>query len=466
MVFWFPIIFALYPGTLINDTWGQLSEYIRYYNIGGTYYGRLSDHHPFVDTLIMGSIITPFGEKLQNWQLGFFVYTILQVILTACSFSCAIIYLYKKLNVKSLYLFVITLFYSLCPIFPISAQTISKDALFAWVYVLFMILFVEAINTQGKCFYNIKYVLPMIAVSVLCICTKKVGLYVIGISLLSIVVCIPKVRVRSLVTFGIVIFISVGIMGLIKSSMGVLPGGKQEMVSIPFQQTARYIKEHKNDITKQEYQSIGKLIDIKTVDEKYDPINADPIKGYEDKTNVKEFKNYLLSWYQEGLRHPKTYFAAFNAMVSGWFSFTEYIPLTNMEWHSQLNTKLMPESSAIRPKFFNSSSKIVQEVFDNLYYNSIFQIFLSYAFYAALMPGFIVATICRKWDVRKLKYYWIMVIPLILSIVLGCWLSPVSIALEGKRYLYPVIYTIPFMIGICFSMYQDQIMENNNSKKR
>jgi len=59
-----------------------------------------------------------------------------------------------------------------------------------------------------------------------------------------------------------------------------------------------------------------------------------------------------------------------------------------------------------------------------------------------------------------------MVIPLILSIVLGCWLSPVSIALEGKRYLYPVIYTIPFMIGICFSMYQDQIMENNNSKKR
>ncbi|WP_323067763.1 DUF6020 family protein, partial [Limosilactobacillus reuteri] len=195
-------------------------------------------------------------------------------------------------------LFVITLFYSLCPIFPISAQTISKDALFAWVYVLFMILFVEAINTQGKCFYNIKYVLPMIAVSVLCICTKKVGLYVIGISLLSIVVCIPKVRVRSLVTFGIVIFMSVGIMGLIKSSMGVLPGGKQEMFSIPFQQTARYIKEHKNDITKQEYQSIGKLIDIKTVDEKYDPINADPIKEYEDKTNVKEFKNYLLSWYQ------------------------------------------------------------------------------------------------------------------------------------------------------------------------
>lgn len=80
MVFWFPIIFALYPGTLINDTWGQLSEYIRYYNIGGTYYGRLSDHHPFVDTLIMGSIITPFGEKLQNWQLGFFVYGRLQEI--------------------------------------------------------------------------------------------------------------------------------------------------------------------------------------------------------------------------------------------------------------------------------------------------------------------------------------------------------------------------------------------------
>lgn len=443
-----------------------MSEYVRYYNIGGVYNGQLSDHHPFVDTLIMGSIITPFGESFHNWQLGFFIYTIIQVILTASSFAFAVVYLYRKLKVKPLYLLGIMLFYSLCPIFPISAQTISKDALFSWIYVLFILLFIEAIRTQGKCFKNNKYIFLIVIISVFCICTKKVGLYIIGASLLAIVIFIPKVRIRSLITFSIVIFISVGVMGVVKNSMGILSGGKQEMFSIPFQQTARYIKEHRNDVSRREYQSINKLIDIKTIDEKYDPINADPIKGYEDKTNIKEFKDYLLSWYQEGLRHPKTYFAAFNAMVSGWFSFAEYVPLTNMDWHNQLNTKIIPESSAIRPKFFELSSRTVQRFFDNLYYNSIFQLFLSYAFYAALVPAFIIGTICRKWNTKKLKYYWITIIPLILSIVLGCWLSPVSLALEGKRYLYPVVYTLPIMIGLCFSMYQTKFTGNNKITKR
>ena len=113
----------------------------------------------------------------------------------------------------------------------------------------------------------------------------------------------------------------------------------------------------------------------------------------------------------------------------------------------------------MRPSFFNSTSKVVQSVIDNLYHNSIFQLFLSYAFYASIVPAFIVATLFRKWNLKKLKYYWLSAIPLILSIILGCWLGPVSIALEGKRYLYPVIYTIPIMVTLCLSMYQKKYIK-------
>lgn len=459
LLMWTPIIIALYPGTLINDTWGQLSEYIQYYNIGGIYNGKLSDHHPFIDTLIMGGIITPFGVKFQNWQLGFFIYVILQTLLTAFSFAATIVYSLKKLEINSGYLLGMILFYGLCPIFPISAQTISKDALFSWIYVLFILLFIEVIRTQGKCLLNFKYIILMVTVASLCICTKKVGLYIISISLISIVLFIPRFRIRSLVMLGSVLFISVGVVGGIKNTLNVLPGGKQEMFSIPFQQSARYVLEHKNDITKSEYKAIDKLINIKTVNRRYDPINADPIKGYTDRRNTAEFRNYLISWYYEGIRHPKVYFAAFNAMVSGWFSFEEYVPLTNMDWHSQLNAELIPQNAWMRPSFFNSTSKVVQSVIDNLYHNSIFQLFLSYAFYASIVPAFIVATLFRKWNLKKLKYYWLSAIPLILSIILGCWLGPVSIALEGKRYLYPVIYTIPIMVTLCLSMYQKKYIK-------
>ena len=466
LAFWSPIIISLYPGTLINDTWGQLSEYIQHFNIGGVYSGQLSDHHPFIDTLIMGTIITPFGEKLHNWQLGFFVYTIIQVILTSFSFAATIVYSFKKLKVKSSYLLIICLFYGLCPVFPISAQTISKDALFSWIYVLFILLFIEVIRTQGKCLLNYKYMILLIIVASLCMFTKKVGLYIIGLSLFSIIIFIPKFRVRSSIVLGVVLLISVGLIGGVKSSLNVLPGGKQEMFSIPFQQSARYMREYKNDVTKQEYRAINKLIDAKTAGEKYDPLNADPVKGFADRGNALEFKNYLTSWYQEGIRHPKVYIAAFNAMVSGWFSFEEYLPLTNMGWHSQLDPKLIPESASIRPKLFNAASNVVQSVSDNLYRNSIFQIFLSYAFYASIMPAFIVATLLRKWYSKNLKYYWLSAIPFVLSIILGCWLAPLSISFEGRRYLYPVVYTLPIMLMLCLSMYQKKYRKVKHSSAR
>lgn len=456
LLLWSPVIISLYPGTLINDTWGQLSEYIQYFNIGGIYNGRLSDHHPFIDTLIMGTMITPFGEKLHNWQLGFFIYTIIQVILTSFSFALSIVYSFKKLKVRASYLLVMCLFYGLCPVFPISAQTISKDALFSSIYVLFILMFIEIIRTQGEYLSNYKYMILLIVVASLCIITKKVGLYIISISLLSTIIFIPKFKVRSSVVLGMVLLISVGLVGGIKSSLNVLPGGKQEMLSVPFQQSARYMLEHRNDVTKKEYRAINKLIDVKTAGEKYDPINADPVKGYADRGTTLEFKNYLVSWYQEGTRHPRAYIAAFNAMVSGWFSFEEYLPLTNMSWHNQLNPGLMPEKASIRPKIFNSTSNVVQSVNDNLYHNSILQLFLSYAFYASIIPAFIIATLFRNWHSKTLKYYWLSAIPLILSIILGCWLAPLSISFEGRRYLYPVIYTLPIMVILCLSMYQNK----------
>lgn len=456
LLLWSPVIISLYPGTLINDTWGQLSEYIQYFNIGGIYNGRLSDHHPFIDTLIMGTMITPFGEKLHNWQLGFFIYTIIQVILTSFSFALSIVYSFKKLKVRASYLLVMCLSYGLCPVFPISAQTISKDALFSSIYVLFILMFIEIIRTQGEYLSNYKYMILLIVVASLCIITKKVGLYIISISLLSTIIFIPKFKVRSSVVLGMVLLISVGLVGGIKSSLNVLPGGKQEMLSVPFQQSARYMLEHRNDVTKKEYRAINKLIDVKTAVEKYDPINADPVKGYADRGTTLEFKNYLVSWYQEGTRHPRAYIAAFNAMVSGWFSFEEYLPLTNMSWHTQLNPGLMPEKASIRPKIFNSTSNVVQSVNDNLYHNSILQLFLSYAFYASIIPAFIIATLFRNWHSETLKYYWLSAIPLILSIILGCWLAPLSISFEGRRYLYPVIYTLPIMVILCLSMYQNK----------
>ena len=462
LIFWLPIIISLYPGTLINDTWGQLNEYLTFFKHGEIQRGVLSDHHPFFDTLIMGFIITPFGKYLHNWQLGIFTYTMIQSILTAFSFALTVIYAHKKLHIKNGFSLFMIGFYAICPIFPVSVQTVSKDALFSWIYVIFILFFIEAIRTKCHSFNSLKYCIALILTAFFCTLTKKVGLYIILLSFISITIFIPKNRSKTLVVLICTLFLSVGLTGIIKSSLGVTPGGKQEMFSLPFQQTARYYRNYGKDTTKKEDAIIGKVLNMKNLGERYTPTNADPVKGYNDRGTTNQYKNYIKVWFKQGLRHPKIYFSAANAMLAGWFSFTEYRPLLDMSWHSQLNPKLIPNTTPNRKGFFKKSSAIVENVFDNLYNNPLFMLLLSYAFYATLLPAFIIATLWRKWEKEQIKYYWITTIPLILSILLGCWLAPVSIQFEGRRYLYPVIYTLPIMLALCKSVYQIKYSNKNN----
>lgn len=143
LIFWSPILLGMFPGTVINDSWSQLEQY---------YYQHFSDHHPIFDTIIIGSVILGISKStiIPHWQRAFFIFVILQAILTAFSFACTICYSKKKLKLNNKILTIVLLFYCILPIFPLAVQTISKDAIFSWIYVLFMINFIEIIRTKRK----------------------------------------------------------------------------------------------------------------------------------------------------------------------------------------------------------------------------------------------------------------------------------------------------------------------------
>ena len=451
---WLPVLIILYPGTAINDTWAQLRQFIEFVADGKINRGVLYDHHPVFDTLYMGIVIVPIAKATGKWHLAMFLYVFLQAIFTSFSFAITIEYVYKKLQVGVKVVLAMLVVYCLLPIYPASVQTISKDALFSWIYVLFSILFIELVRSKGECLKNKKYVVGLIGVAVLCCLTKKVGMYVILISLMVCFVFQKKNRKNMLIPIGSIIIIMFIIMPIVKNEFGVVSGGKQEMFSLPFQQTARYVKYHGDDITDGEYKIIDKLLSMENLAERYDPIFADPVKGYSERGTTKDYIDYIIVWINQGIRHPKTYIAAFNAMLSGWFSWCEYKPLMNMGWHNQLIGDMIPEWVSYRGDFFEKTSVEYEKMFDNLYENPFAKILLSYGLYASLIPAFVVGTVCRRRKRKDIKY-WIGIVPMILSIVLGCWLSPVSTyGIEGMRYLYPIVYTTPMMIVWCMYIYR------------
>ena len=68
-----PLLILLYPGTLINDSWWQLNMYQEFINTGK----GLSDHHPIIDTFILGIIIFPLTKLFANVQVAFFIYVLI-----------------------------------------------------------------------------------------------------------------------------------------------------------------------------------------------------------------------------------------------------------------------------------------------------------------------------------------------------------------------------------------------------
>lgn len=452
---WLPVLIALYPGTLINDTWGQLSQFIRWLGSDGTQ-KILNDHHPFFDTLFMSVLIVPLAKLTGNWHIAIFAYVILQACLTSFSFSYSVLYLRKKLGLDDLCSVFLLLLYCILPLYAASVQTVSKDALFSWIYVFFFVYFIELVRTNGAVLEERSFLYKMIAASIFCMLTKKVGMYVVFFSFIALFFtkldnkCIIKIIIVTLFVF------AAGIMPLTRHVLRVGQGGLQEMLSIPFQQTARYVKYHPKDITLSEKAVLSKVLDYDKLAKKYEPLSADPVKGYHQRGRTLDYIKYLKVWAAQLVRHPFTYVEAFQAMLSGWFSFWEYDPLMNMGWHSQLNKTLIPDWVPVRSSFAKKTADAVQNAYHTIYRTPIWGGVLSYGLYAALLPAFALATALRNWNNQSVKYYLVLV-PVLLSIALGCWLAPVSIHFEGRRYLYPLTYTAPLLLGWCMYIYQTEM---------
>ena len=128
----------------------------------------------------------------------------------------------------------------------------------------------------------------------------------------------------------------------------------------------------------------------------------------------------------------------------------------NMNWHGQLDKTIIPDWVPVRSAFAKKTADAVQNAYHNIFRTPIWGGVVSHGLYAALLPAFVLATALRNCKNQSVKYYLVL-IPVLLSIVLGCWLAPLSIHFEGRRYLYPLTYTAPLLLGRCMYIYQNEV---------
>lgn len=325
LIFWLPYYIVFWPGFQHGDVPMQI---LQYFHLETIFQGRVatdginiiySNDHPFIMTQFVGAIIK-FGLHIHNLELAYGLYSFLQMLLFIIGYSSIITSLYK-FSVRSYFLKLAVLIYAVFPVFPLYALLLGGDSFFSVFFTFYMTGIVQIYGSHGAILKNNKFIIAMIGSIFLMAASKNQGVYVAAVVFLVSLFYFKKYRKQIFVSMltPILLFQFV-YQGLFFQYMHVGQVGKQEALSFCFQQTARYVKYHKDEVTKEEEENIDKVLDYKSIGEKYVQELSDPVKStYKEEATSTELKKYFISWFKMGLKHPGEYLQAFLGNTYGYY---------------------------------------------------------------------------------------------------------------------------------------------------
>ena len=439
VICWLPYIISYYPIILSPDPSFQIRQF---FGIRTKYadYAILLDenvvmtnHHPVTHTMLLGGCLK-LGTMIGNDNLGLFFYSIIQISVLTSVLAFSIYYM-QKMGLKTKYLIGVLLIYALVPMFPLYAMSGVKDVLFGAFIFLYFIFLHNLVKTKCEGYKWWNYLLIIILLILICLFRNN-GIHVLILSL-PFTLIIARKKWKQLLTVMVCVFGFYGVFDkVILPYYKITPGSIREVLSVPFQQTARLAKYHGNEFTEEEIAVIDKILGYDDLAERYDPELADPVKNEFNKYATDEdLKEYFKVWFNGLIKHPGTYIEATMNNVYGFF----YPEKT--KWYV----------------YYKFDDRITENGFD-YHYNSLEtsrNILSEYAVAFPYIPGiglisnigfnvWIIFTLFAYAIYKKL-YKNILILAPALILILVCVVGPAN---TYFRYALPFIFAMPFIIGV------------------
>ena len=439
VICWLPYIISYYPIILSPDPSFQIRQF---FGIRTKYadYAILLDenvvmtnHHPVTHTMLLGGCLK-LGTMIGNDNLGLFFYSIIQISVLASVLAFSIYYM-QKMGLKTKYLIGVLLIYALVPMFPLYAMSGVKDVLFGAFIFLYFIFLHNLVKTKCEGYKWWNYLLIIILLILICLFRNN-GIHVLILSL-PFTLIIARKKWKQLLTVMVCVFGFYGVFDkVILPYYKITPGSIREVLSVPFQQTARLAKYHGDEFTEEEIATIDKILGYDDLAERYDPELADPVKNEFNKYATDEdLKKYFKVWFNGLIKHPGTYIEATMNNVYGFFC------PEKTKWYV----------------YYNFDNRITENGFD-YHYNSLEtsrNILSEYAVAFPYIPGiglisnigfnvWIIFTLFAYAIYKKL-YKNILLLAPALILILVCVVGPAN---TYFRYALPFIFAMPFIIGV------------------
>lgn len=391
----------------------------------------ITNHHPVLLTVFYG-IFLKLGEWLNNVdEWAFFLSCITLMIISGCMAYC--LGSIRKHVSKRVFLFVLT-FVCIYPIYGIYSYATCKDNLYSAALVVFYTMMMNIVlNENGtirtrkskQAFFFITLIIPFL---------KNQGFLVVAISLVFLAIGKKALRKEALHNLlAVYIVYAIVSVQILFPALKIAPSGRQESLSIPFQQTALYVIRSGDDLSEEEYNAINAVLPIEKIYNNYNPHLADPVKfEFRQEATSLDIIRYLGAWCKGLIRHPITYIEAFVYMTNGYYDFS-YKDLRLDLYAHKLE---LPVNISIPEWSYEKLGK-QQECLEFLQNIPIIGCFFHIAAFSWLVLGTVFYCIYIR------KYDWILIlVPVLLSFA-ACLLGPWN---GVFRYALPVIYAFPICL--------------------
>ncbi|MFI3238503.1 MAG: DUF6020 family protein [Lachnospiraceae bacterium] len=423
--FWGILLIINYPGNLCWDVIGQIEQVI--FNTG------YSSHHPLFHTLLVGGCIELGNLFLNSYEIGLFIYMILQISFFASSLAFTIYYLNKK-KLNQFIILSVLLVYLIAPIYSNLATTAIKDIPFISSFIFFFVYFVDYYGSKEEKILK-NHVIYLSVFSILTCLFRNNGLYMIVLTyIIYLIIAIVKrnrlVFINTAKLCAILVVSYCVIQTILVTALGATAGSSREIFSLPFQLTARYLQLYHEEITVDEEIIIENILgDIDAVRGAYNPEIADPVKNLylDDSVTTIDLVKYLQVFVTQFFKHPRVYIEGFLIHVNGWFN-----PSISNSIRYEVEYDIINTQGIV-----SGTSKIVLFFYRFLERITPIALLETPGFYTWLL---VLVTVFK----RESKQDIIILLPQWIGLFI-CMISPCF--LLHPRYALPIMFTMPFIIG-------------------
>ena len=316
--FYLPWIIAFYPGSATYD--------MMYQTVQADGFIAINEHHPIFVTYVMG-LCSKVGLALDGtFNSGIFLYTVLQTAVCILCFSAMLSYMVRQGAKRGAFLFVLG-FFAIYPLWGGAMQVGTKDNVFMGLFVLFLVLCAQLMDKDTS-FKAVRWIGFGALIILLCLYRNAILIILIPSLVVFFFVLLSDRKKRKWFALSALaaLLIAQAFLSVTKNVYHTRTE-TGEILGIPFQQTARYIRDHGDEMTEDEIAMVERTFSVDTYRELgdlYYPMGSDPVKARyhwwaTDEEN-EILKDYVMEWFSMLKKHPDTYLEATIAKTSGYYT--------------------------------------------------------------------------------------------------------------------------------------------------